>query len=121
MVEAGHVTMFFAEASQGRKRSAQPNQLLIKFPKGAKSPFAPPFVIELGTQKNGLVLRVRRFSLPAEGGELRAPSLMHRPHQFGVAVADKKLKRRLFAVFLTHEKQRDKGSQQHCRGSEFQL
>ena len=78
-------------------------------------------MVELRPQKSVLVLRVGRFGLPTERGELCAPSLPHGLHQPRVAMADKILKRRLFAVFLAHEEQGNKRGEQDCAGGEFQL
>jgi hypothetical protein len=62
------------------------------------------------------ILWIGRFALPGEVSELLAPSPTDRIDKLRIEMADEKLKRCDFAVFLSHEQERDEGGQQNGAG-----
>ena len=69
-------------------------------------PLVAQLMVEFGALKGRCVLWIRWLALPLEGGELLAPSPADRVDKLWVEMADKKLKRCSFAIFLPHEQER---------------
>src|SRR6266850_480939 len=77
-------------------------------------------MIEYGALERRDILWIGWFSLPGEAGELLAPSPPHRVDKLWIEMADEILKRRDFAVFLSHEQKRDERGQQDGAGGQLE-
>ena len=66
-------------------------------------------MVQVRTDEGLLVMGIGHSFLPAEGGELFAPSPAHRFDQRLISVAGEVLKRCRLPVFFAHENQRREG------------
>ena len=65
------------------------------------------FMVQFATEKGLLSLWIGDFLGPTEAGEFFPPPFTNRLHEFFVGVTDEILERRRFAIFFSHEEQRN--------------
>src|SRR5260370_20096236 len=123
-VLAGEGCNFGALLIQLRERgnfTTHPQKFTVEVQEHSVPALVSQFPIQLRAAKCLLTLRVGNLSTPAKSRKFLGTSLAHSFHQCRIAVADKILKWRNFAVFFAHKEQWNVGSQKYGAGGELQL
>src|SRR5579871_555565 len=93
------------------------DQMLVETEHGSVRFSLLPSVVETGSLKSRLRLRIGNLLRPLESGKFASTPFSDVLDQLRVAVADEIQERRRLRVFLTHEQQRRQRRQEHnaCR------